>query len=329
MQELKFDDIQGIIREALVAGSSRDLGHEYSTGFGSRVNRAEGKRIPTGWAPLDRVLNGGWERRTITTFIAPTGAGKSMCLVNACAAAVEQGLNVVYITLEMADYKIGLRFDSYYSGIELNHVSANAARVEEVAKKRAKGRLFIKEFATKGATVQTFRAYLHRLRAVHNIEIDVVAIDYMDLARGSRGYVDKRFELEGNYEDGRALSSEFNCAVLTADQTNRSGLEMEVVTIGQIGESYAKATVCDLIMTVSRTMEDKQSNTGRLFVAKSRLGPDGMIFPFIMNPSTVKVSLLAENTNMQEILEEEDKKQKQRLGEKFDKFMKERRAAER
>jgi replicative DNA helicase len=329
MQEMKFDDISNIIRNALVAGSTRDLGHEYMAGFGARAIKVDTKRMATGWAPLDKVLNGGWERKTITTFIAPTGAGKSHFLVNAGAAALEQGLNVVYISLEMADFKIGLRFDSYYSGVEINHIPEHQEKVEAVAREKVKGRLFIKEWPTKGATVQTIRSYLQRLQAIHNIVPDLVLVDYADLLRSSRGFSDNRFELEGNYQELRAMASEFNVAVITADQTNRSGLEMEVVTVGQIGESYAKATVCDLIMTVSRTMEDKQANTGRLFIAKSRLGRDGMIFPFMMNPATVKVSLLSENTNMQEILEADDKKMKERLGEKFNKFMKERKAGDR
>jgi replicative DNA helicase len=229
----------------------------------------------------------------------------------------------------MADFKIGLRFDSYYSGVELNHIPSHAAAVEAAAREKVKGRIFIKEFPTKAATVQTIRSYLQRLQAVHNFTPDLLCVDYADLLRGSRGYVDKRFELEGNYEELRALAQEFRIAVLTADQTNRSGLEMEVVTIGQIGESYAKATVCDLIMTVSRTMEDKQANTGRLFVAKSRLGSDGMVFPFIMNPATVKVNMLMENTNVGELLQEEERKYRERLGEKVDKFLKNRKSADR
>lgn len=329
MQEMKFDDITPIIKEAMVAGAPRDLGHEYASQFAKRAERSNTKRIPTGWPPLDKVLNGGWERGTISTFIAPTGAGKSHMLVNAGAAAVEQGFNVVYVTLEMADYKIGLRFDSYYSGVELNHIPDHAAEVQRTALEKVKGRLFIKEFPTKAATVQTIRSYLQRLQAINDFVPDILIVDYADLLRGTRGYTDKRFELEGNYEELRGLAQEFRMIVLTADQTNRSGLEMEVVTIGQIGESYAKATVCDLIMTVSRTMEDKQANTGRLFVAKSRLGRDGMIFPFIMNPATVRVNLLAENTNIQEILEERERKNAEQLGETFKKFMNQRRSADR
>jgi replicative DNA helicase len=322
LEASKFDDITPIIRNALAVGSARDIGHEYSEGFEKRAQRSIRRPMKTGWTALDKALNGGWERGTLSTFIAPTGAGKSMFLVNAAAAACEAGLNVVYITLEMADFKIGLRFDSYYSGVAINDIPDHASKVETTAKEKAKGRLIIKEFATKTASVQTIRSYLQRLQATKNFIPDFIAVDYADLLRGARGYADKRFELEGNYEELRAMAQEFGMVVITADQTNRSGLDMEVVSIAQIGESYAKATVCDLIMTVSRTMEDKQKGTGRLFIAKSRLGSDGMIYPFLMNPATVKVRLLEHTESLDDILERETQKTKERLGDHLDKIMK-------
>lgn len=321
MQESKYDEIAGVIKEALAAGNSRDLGHDYIEGFASRSEKTIRKPVASGWGVLDKVLNGGWERGTLSTFIAPTGAGKSMFLVNCGASALENGLNVLYVTLEMADFKIGLRFDSYYSGVEINSIPQFKDKVEQMSRERAHGRLFIKEFGTKQASVQTIRSYIQRLQSTKDFTPDVLVLDYADLLRGGRGYADKRFELEGNYEDLRGLAQEFNMVVLTADQTNRSGLDMEIVSIGQIGESYAKATVCDLIMTVSRTMEDKQRNTGRLFVAKSRLGRDGMIFPFILNTSTVKVRMLEENISLEELMMAEGERAKERLGDKLNKFL--------
>jgi hypothetical protein len=147
--------------------------------------------------------------------------------------------------------------------------------------------------------------------------------------RGSHGYQDKRFELEGNYEELRGLAQEFNMVVLTADQTNRSGLDAEVVSISQIGESYAKATVCDLIMTVSRTADDKFNNTGRLFIAKSRLGRDGVVYPFIMNPATVRVRLLDETVDVDEILRGERDREKSHIADRFEQFKKARKASDR
>lgn len=292
IEESDYDSVSRIIKDALNKGASQDVGHDYMEGFQARGERSVRKPIPTGWPIIDRELNGGWERQTLTTFIAPTGAGKSMFLVNVGAAGIANGLDVLYVSCEMADYKIGLRFDSYFSGVEINNVSQHAERVEQEARAKVKGRLFIKEFPTKTATVQTIRAYLERLRSTKNFVPDMIIVDYADLLRGSRQYGEKRHELEGVYEELRALSQESNTVVVTADQTNRSGLNDEIVTLSSIAESYAKATVCDVIMTISRRMEDKQNNTGRLFIAKSRLGRDGVVYPFTLNTATVKVSVL-------------------------------------
>jgi replicative DNA helicase len=169
--------------------------------------------------------------------------------------------------------------------------------VKEEIEKAVRGRLFIKEFPTKSASVQTIRAYLKRLETLENFRPDILVVDYADLLRSSRSYGEKRHELESNYEELRGLGQEFDCVVVTADQTNRSGLDQEVVTLSAISEAYAKATVCDLIMTVSRRREDKVTNTGKLFIAKSRLGADGKVFPFLMDGSTVKVKVLDEITD--------------------------------
>ena len=187
---------------------------------------------------------------------------------------------------------------------------------------KVKGRLFIKEWPTKTASPQTIRAYVQRLIATKNFVPDIILIDYADLLRGSRQFGDKRFELEGVYEELRALAQELNVVIITADQTNRSGLEMEVVTIAQIGEAYAKATVCDVIMTVSRKMEDKQSNCGRLFLAKSRLGNDGTIYPFLLNTATVKVILLEQGIDPVQLFMDSNKNLQQAFADRFQKLNK-------
>lgn len=292
VEKKKYDTIHGTMREALNKGSPKDHGHDYKESLDLRVVSSARFPIRTPWTVLDKYLNGGWERKTLSTFIAPTGAGKSMFLVNCACSALEDGLNVLYVTLEMADFKIGLRVDSWYSGVAINDVKNNKSIVEAAINERAKGRLIIKEWPTKRATVETIRAHVERLIQTKDFVPDLIVLDYADLLRPSRAYGEKRHELEGTYEELRGLAQELNCVVITADQTNRSALDSELVSVSQIGESYAKATICDLIMTVSRNVEDKINGTGRLFIAKSRLGEDGKVLPFLLQTSTVKVTLL-------------------------------------
>lgn len=292
----KYESIAGTIREALDRGSPRDHGHEYAEEVDSRAAKAVREPISTGWPVLDKYLGGGWERKTISTFIAPTGAGKSMFLVNAACSLVEQGLNVLYVTLEMADFKIGLRADSWYSGMAIDDVSKEREKVKAAITERAKGRLIIKEWPTKRATVDTIRSHCQRLLQTKNFKVDAIIVDYPDLLRSVKSYGEKRHELEGNYEELRGLAQELNCVMIVADQTNRGGLDLELVTISNIAEAYSKATVCDLILTVSRTPEDKMNGTGKLFIAKSRLGADGIVLPFLLNTKTnIRVTVLDNN----------------------------------
>ena len=310
VESKRYDNIAGTIREALDKGSPRDHGHDYAENVDERAEKSVRQPISTGWPTLDSKLGGGWERKTITTFIAPTGAGKSMFLVNASAALVAQGLNVLYVTLEMADYKIGLRHDSWFSGLSIDESSQpqNKEKIKSAIAERAKGRLIIKEWPTKRATVETIRGHCQRLIQTKGFTPDAIIVDYPDLMRSAKSYGEKRHELESNYEELRGLAQELNCVMIVADQTNRGGLDLELVTISAIAEAYAKATVCDLIITISRTPEDKMNHTGRLFIAKSRLGSDGIVLPFMMNTGkNVRVDVLEQNASPMDImLKDED-----------------------
>ncbi len=300
VENKRYDSIAATIREALDRGSPRDHGHEYSEEVDSRAEKSIREPISTGWPVLDKYLGGGYERKTITTFIAPTGAGKSMFLVNAAAALIAQGLNVLYVTLEMADYKIGLRTDSWFSGLSIDDSSRpeNREKIKSSIKERAKGRFIIKEWPTKRATVETIRSHIQRLIQTKSFRPDAIIVDYPDLLRATRSYGEKRHELEGNYEELRGLAQELNCVMIVADQTNRGGLDAELVTISAIAEAYAKATVCDLILTISRSPDDKMMGTGKLYIAKSRLGSDGIVLPFKLDTKqNVRVTLFDTNVD--------------------------------
>ena len=103
---------------------------------------------------------------------------------------------------------------------------------------------------------------------------------------------EKRHQLESIYEDLRGISLIYNCPVWTASQTNRSGLNAEVITMESISEAFNKCFVADFIFTLSRTVEDKSTNGGRVFVAKNRNGPDGLVFPIFMDTSNVSIKVL-------------------------------------
>jgi hypothetical protein len=85
-----------------------------------------------------------------------------------------------------------------------------------------------------------------------------------------------------------------------------------------ISEAYNKCFVSDFIFSLSRTVEDKQSNTGRIFVAKNRNGPDGLVFPVSMHTRNVQIEVLQSTGEEQGVLSAKD--QSEVLKEKYKKF---------
>lgn len=120
----------------------------------------------------------------------------------------------------------------------------------------------------------------------------MILVDYADLLRPPRTSGEKRHELEEIYESLRALAQIYEMPVWTASQTNRGGLNAEVITMEAISEAFNKCFVADFIFSLSRTVQDKQANKGRIFIAKNRNGPDGMVFQSFVDWSDVTIKIL-------------------------------------
>jgi len=314
-----FDEIKEVIDGAMKLGLDNDHGYDYLLDFEERFLIKSRNPQPTGWKTIDDIIKGGLGRGELGVVIAPTGAGKSMALVHIGAAAIKAEKNVVYYTLELLDTTVAARFDSCITGVKLQDLTTFKDLIYEDVKK-LKGRLIVKEYPTKSANVNKLKQHLEKLRFA-GFEPDVIIVDYGDLLAPINSYKEKRTELETIYEDLRGLAQEFKCPLWTASQTNRSGLNAEVVTMESISEAFNKCFVADFIFTLSRTITDKNNNTGRIFVAKNRNGPDGIVYPVFMDPANIKIDILAPTgETADELNENAAKKQQETLREKYKKF---------
>jgi len=295
LQSSSFDEISKVINDALKLGSENNFGYDYMADFDARFAPKHRRPVTTGWKDIDAIVGGGLGKSELGVVIAPTGAGKSMVLVHLGAAALREGKTVVQYTLELQDTVIANRYDSCITGYPLSDIKTFKQEIYEEIKD-FDGNLIIKEYPTKSASTNTIRAHLGRL-VKRGIKPGMIIVDYADLLKPVTVRKEKRNELESIYEELRALSTEFQCPIWTASQTNRSGLSAEVITMEQISEAFNKCFVADFIFSVSRTIEDKQNNQGKIFIAKNRNGPDGMIYPIFMDTSNVNIKILPKAPN--------------------------------
>ena len=290
LQQSSFDEISSVINNALRLGSDNEQGYEWIADFEERFKVRARNPIATGWDEIDKISKQGLGKGELGVVIAPTGAGKSMVLTHIGSHALQKGHNVVHYTLELLDTVVAGRYDSCITGFELNDLIAKKDEIYEKIKD-IDGTLVIKEYPTKTASVKTLRNHLEKIRK-RGGKIDMIIVDYADLLKPTSNYREKRTELESIYEELRTLAYEFSCPVWTASQTNRSGLDAEVITMNAISEAFSKCFVADFIFSVSRTIMDKTKNGGRVFIAKNRNGPDGIVFPIFMDTSCVKIDVL-------------------------------------
>ena len=285
-----YDSITKIINEALSKGNDQNFGHDWFMDVDERYVKKSRKPITTGWQRIDEITKGGIGAKELAVVIAPTGAGKSMVLVHLGAQALMLGKKVVHYTLELADTVVGIRYDSSLAKIDLRDIMDSKDLVKEKIQD-VSGKLIIKEYPTKSASTKSIKNHLEKLKK-QNILPDIVIVDYADLLRPISHGAEKRHDLESIYEELRGMATEFECAFITASQTNRGGLNAEVITMESISEAFNKCFVADFIFSLSRTPQDKQANSGRIFIAKNRNGPDGLVFPAAVDWSTVSIDVL-------------------------------------
>ena len=290
----QYDEIKGVIDNAMKAGVERDIGHEYITGFEERMNQQSRKTLPTQWDSVNDLMDGGLAGGELGVIVAPAGIGKSWTLQALGAHAVAQGKTVIHYTLELNAQYVGLRYDTIVSGQPTGNLQYHK---EEVLKKinQLKGELIIKYYPTRTASVNTLAAHLQQCE-MQGLKPDMVIVDYADIMKSTSNFSEKRHQIGHVYEELRGMAGEFDIPLWTASQANRSSLEEDVIGADKVSEDYSKVMTADFVMSMSRKVEDKIANTGRFHVIKNRFGPDGITFPATINTNTGHIQIYETNT---------------------------------
>ena len=276
-----YDGIKKVIDEAMKAGSSRDIGHDYVEGLEERLTESVRDVVSTSWDVINEVMDGGLGKGELGVIVAPAGIGKTWMLQVLGSAAVKAGLTVVHYTLELNQTYVGLRYDTVFSGVTTANIKYHQDDVKKVIE-RLPGKLVIKYYPTRSATVPTLASHLKQLD-IQSIKPDLVLVDYADILRDVGGAREVRHQLGNIYEDLRGMAGEFDLPVWTASQANRSALEEDVIGADKVAEDYSKVMTADFVMSMSRKVEDKIANTGRFHVIKNRFGIDGVTYPSTIN----------------------------------------------
>jgi len=242
---------------------------------------------------IDGAMRSG-QPKTVGHDWAPSGVGKSWALATIGANALQKGKKVVHYTLELNENYVGLRYDTIYTGIEPGKIPEHPDMIKELVEK-IKGEIIIKYYPARTITSHTIQAHIQQMASL-GFKPDLIIVDYADLM-SANARTDARYqELGAVYEELRGLAGELQIPIWTASQTQRSALQDEVIQADKIAESYSKIMTADLVLSISRKLEDKVHKTGRAHIIKNRFGADGQTFPMIIDASVGKIEIYDESS---------------------------------
>src|SRR5574343_92495 len=249
------------IKQAAMIKLHTDLGIDYFADPYARLTESEAEEIllSTGWWSVDDMIGGGLGRQELVLFTANSGGGKSVVMLNLGYNLLKQGLNGVYISLEMRGNVVVKRLYSMISRIAGKKIFLNKLEVGqaiETFRENGAGKFFIKRMREGTTTANDIIAYLRELEAVHGFKPDFVVIDYIDImASVQKTKSDNMFTKDKLVtEEIRAIGFDFNCLVISASQLGRGAIEAtrKDESMGQdmIQGGISKINTSDLVIAL-------------------------------------------------------------------------------
>ena len=274
-----YDDCERILRKALEHGDSRDDVMDVLDNVDNVLVDDFRNPIPTGIEGLDEIMDGGLSKGELAVILAPFGVGKTTMITKIANTAMNLGKNVLQIFFEDNPKVIQRKHLACWSGYALNDLSLHKEELKQLVEelKNKKGGLKLKKFSSDGTTIPVIRTYIRKLIA-QGFRPDIVLLDYIDCVEPSKKFTDANVGEGSVMRQYESLLSEFEIAGWTAVQGNRSSIKAEVVEADQIGGSIKKGQIGHFIVSIAKSLDQKEEGTATMAVLKSRFGKDGIVF---------------------------------------------------
>lgn len=293
--------IPNILSEALAVSFDNSVGHDYVDDADSRYafyHRVE-EKLPFDLEMFNKITNGGLSKKTLNVILAGTGVGKSLFMCHVAAAAITQGKNVLYITLEMAEERIAERIDANLLNLtmdELRVVDKKTfdSRMKKVTSK-THGKLIVKEYPTGSAHSGHFRALLEELKIKKDFYPDLIVIDYLNICACARlkmgASVNSYTYIKTIAEELRGLAVEYGVPMLSATQTTRGGFDNSDIGLTDTSESFGLPATVDFMVALIATEELDAMNQLMVKQLKNRYNDPSKFKRFVVGVDRSKMKL--------------------------------------
>lgn len=275
-----YDKVEQLVKSALQVGEREEGIINVFSNLEEVLDEDYRHPIPMGIPGIDRLLKGGLAKGEIGVILAPTGVGKTTLMTKITNHAFNLGYNVLQLFFEDNPKIIQRKHIVLWTKI---HPDDLTLKKDEVLKKVTEikttmsNQLILQKLPSDTMPMSQIKNMVRKLIA-DGIKIDMISLDYIDCVLPDRNLGDE-WKSEGSVMRAfEAMCHELDLVGWTATQGNRSSISSEVVTTDQMGGSIKKAQVGHVIITVAKTLQQKEMKLATIAITKSRIGDDGIVF---------------------------------------------------
>jgi replicative DNA helicase len=303
--------IPDILSKALGVSFDQHVGHDFIEDAEDRFESYHRKeeKIEFDLDYMNKITNGGFSKKSLNVILAGTGAGKSLAMCHFAAHNLTQGLNVLYITMEMAEEAIAKRIDANLMNVSYNEIDmlpkdVYNKKMQQIQSK-TKGRLVIKEYPTASAHSLHFKTLLKELELKKRFKPDIIYIDYINICASSRlrGAITANSYtiVKAIAEELRGLAVETNVPIITATQTNREGYSNSDVGLENTSESFGLPATADFMFALIRSDEMDQLGQVMIKQLKNRYNDPSLHRRFVLGIDKTKFKLFDAEPEAQDL----------------------------
>ena len=287
--------------DALAVCFDNNVGHDYINDSDARFDSYHhvASKVKFDLDLFNKITKGGLEVKTLNVALAGTGVGKSLFMCHVAASCLSQGLDVLYITLEMSEEKIAERIDANLLNVDINELH-NISKEEydkklSVLRNKTQGKLIIKEYPTASASVLHFRALLNDLALKKSFRPSIIFIDYINICCSSRikpgSNVNSYSYIKSIAEELRGLAVENNLPIVSATQTTRSGFSSTDPGLEDTAESFGLPATADFMFALISNEELDGLNQIMVKQLKNRYSDPNNYKRFVVGIDRAKMRL--------------------------------------
>lgn len=277
-----YDSIENSIRKAITF-KEVDEGINIHAGVESALEDDYREPIETGISGIDDITNGGLGKGELAVVIAPLGVGKTTFLSIIGSNAYKKNKNVLHIFFEDKINEVRRKYLSHWSDVPLPILNSKRDLVLASAKKLEEelpdANLILVKLKADTTDIHKLKRVIKHENNKLGGKLDMIIIDYADCIKGDQGKDVEEWSGEGRtMRQLEGIAEEFNVALWTAVQGGRRSTTAAVVEVDMIGGNIKKAQVGHLIISIAKTLTQRDQKLATIAILKSRFGDDGKVF---------------------------------------------------